>query len=161
MDFEVCLLSVFKKIIFYYPCGEIPSRQAPPGGAQHVLDVGGGKPTKHRKNKQTPPTVKPWPFLLRDELTTAPPDLIESILPSTREMFPVPLAVIQLQNRSTPMQNSWTDVLFMKFCALCSQTYICSLWPKSSILTSSVHKTCFQNASGLGLSKYSFATFRC
>lgn len=58
----------------YYPRGEIPCRQPPQGGAQHVFDVSeetwsNQRKPKHRENMQTPlrkalpePGVEPWTF---------------------------------------------------------------------------------------------------
>lgn len=64
----------------YYPCGEIHCRQPPPGGAQHVLDVGGGnwstwrKPIQAREecaNSTQKGLFQPWTFLLRGDSATS------------------------------------------------------------------------------------------
>lgn len=54
-------------------------------------------------------------------------------------------------NRSTPMLNNLQGVLFIKWYLLkySPNIYLWWLWPKSSIFASSIHRTCFQNASGL------------
>ena len=75
--------------------------------------------------------------------------LVESILPSTRTVFPVPLAATQPQSMMDPPPCLTVGKVFFSWNAapFFLQTYLCWLWPKSSILTSSVHSTCFQNTS--------------
>lgn len=49
-------------------------------------------------------------------------------------------------DQSNPVLNSWTDILFMKFSALCSPNIPCSFQPKSSVnltgLVSKMHQAC-------------------
>lgn len=57
---------------------------------------------------------------------------------------------------STPMLNSWTGVLFIKFCSLFSKH---TFRPTSCVWTSSVYRTCFHIDSGL--SRFSFVNVWC
>ena len=87
--------------------------------------------------------------------------LFQSMLPLTNEMCPVPLAATQPQSMIDPHLCFRVGEVFFSWnlAPFFLQTYLCTLWPKSSILISSVHRTCFQNASGLF--RCSFANFRC
>ena len=70
--------------------------------------------------------------------------LIESPLPSTSEMFPMPLAATQAQSMIDP-PPCWGvgGVLFIKLCTLLypQKALLIDSLPGSSILSSSVHRT--------------------
>lgn len=80
---------------------------------------------------------------------------IKSIIASTHEVFPIPLAATQSQ---IMMDHSRTGVLFIECCAFSPPNIPSfSLQPKSS--SSSLYRTCSQNASGL--TGWASASFWC
>ena len=70
------------------------------------------------------------------------------MIPSTFVSSPVPLEAKQPQSIMLPTPCFTVGMVFfgLNVSPTSLQTYFCWLWPKSSILTSSDHKTSFQNS---------------